>query len=149
MKYLFAAMLFLTPAFAHEYKLGDLTIDHPFARATPNGAKVGGGYLSITNKGKTADRLVSAEVSFATRVEIHEMKVADGIMRMRELPQGLAIGAGETVSLKPGGYHIMFMGLKQPLMKDEKHKAILVFEKAGKLEVDLHIEGMGGHQHAH
>lgn len=131
------------PAVAHDYKLGTLEISHPWTRATPATAQTGGGFLTITNKGTTADRLVAARSRASDRVEIHEMKMDGNVMRMRELEKGLEIPAGATVMLKPGGFHIMFMGLKAPFAKDAKVQVTLVFEKAGSLDVTLDVEALG------
>ena len=98
------------PSEAHDYKAGDLQIDHPWSRATVPTAKVAAGYLSIKNAGEEADRLVSVESEISERAEIHEMAVnAEGIMTMRPLSQGVEIPAGGSVSLEPGSYHLMFM----------------------------------------
>jgi hypothetical protein len=132
-----------TTALAHDYKAGSLKIGHPWSRATPAGAKVGGGYLSIENTGAEADRLVSVSASFSGRVEVHEMAVANGIMTMRPLDAGLVIPAGGKIELKPGGFHIMFMDLKQPLKQDERLKGVLTFEKAGPVEVEFKVESIG------
>ncbi len=136
-------------ASAHDYEVGDLTIDHPWSRATPKAAPVGAGYLTIVNKGKTADRLVSASSAISAKVEIHEMAVIDGVMRMRGLDDGIAVPAGGKVEFKPGGYHIMFIGLKQPIAKDATFKGSLTFEKAGTVAVDFKVEAMGGKPPAH
>lgn len=140
-----AALLALssTAAFAHEFKLGPLKIGHPWSRATPGGAKVGGGYLTIENTGTTPDRLVAVAAPFAARGEIHEMATKDGVMTMRELEKGVEIPPGGKVDFKPGGYHIMFQELKQPLKQDEMIKGTLTFEKAGTIEVEFKVEGMG------
>ncbi len=124
-------------------KIGSLSIDAPWARATPTGAKVGGGYLKITNGGKDADRLVGGSLPQAGRFEVHEMAVTDGVMRMRELTKGLEIRPGETVELKPGGFHLMFMELKEPLKAGSPVKGTLVFEKAGKVEVEFQVAPVG------
>ena len=152
--YLIAAMLAFTigSASAHEYKIGSLDIGHPWTRATPKGATVAGGYLKITNKGQTADRLTAAMFTGAGKVEIHEMAMSGTTARMRELKSGLEIKPGETVELKPGSFHIMFMGLKQPLEKDQRIKGSLTFEKAGSVEVEFVVEAAGvpssgGHKH--
>ena len=129
---------------AHAYDLGDLTIDQPWSRATPAAAPVGAGYLVVTNKGKADDRLVSAGADVSAKVEIHEMAVVDGVMRMRALDRGIVVPAGGKVEFKPGGYHIMFIGLKQPLAKDTSFKGTLTFEKAGTIEVEYKVQGMGG-----
>ncbi|MGO4674345.1 copper chaperone PCu(A)C [Bosea sp. 2YAB26] len=130
-------------AFAHDYKAGPLKIGHPWSRATPAGAKVGGGYLSIENTGSTPDRLIAVSAPFAGRGEIHEMAVTNGVMTMRELEKGIEIPAGAKVELKPGGFHIMFQELKQPLKQDERVKGTLTFEKAGVVEVEFKVEGIG------
>ncbi|MCA0302786.1 MAG: copper chaperone PCu(A)C [Proteobacteria bacterium] len=134
---------FATPVFAHDYKVGSLEISHPWTRATAPTAKAGGGYVVITNKGATADRLVAAESNASQKVEIHEMKMDGNVMRMRELAGGLEIPPGGSVMLKPGGYHIMFMELKAPLAKGNKVPVTLVFEKAGKVDVDFAVQDMG------
>ncbi len=131
------------PAVAHDYKLGMLEISHPWTRVTPATAQSGGGFLTITNKGTTADRLIAARSTVSGKVEVHEMKMDGNVMRMRELEKGLEIPAGATVMLKPGGYHIMFMGLKAPLAKDAKVPVTLVFEKAGSIDIVLDVEALG------
>ncbi len=147
----FPSRLILAAAFAsiaafvsaHDYTKGSLKIDRPWSRATPHGAQVAGGYLVIENRGADADRLVSATSEIAGRVEIHEMTVQDGIMKMRPLPRGLEIKPGAAAKLEPGGFHVMFMNLKRPLKQGEKFKGMLVFEKAGTLEVEFTVEAMG------
>jgi hypothetical protein len=142
---LFAAILavFTSAAQAHEYKLGALEIAHPWARATPKGALIGGGYLKITNKGTTADRLVGGSAPAAGRVELHEMTMIDGMMRMRPLAAGIEIKPGQMIEFKPGAYHVMFMDLKQPLEKGQRIKGTLTFEKAGPIEVEYVVEAVG------
>lgn len=136
-------MLVMSSAKAHDFKVGDLTIAHPWTRATPSGAKIGGGYLSITNNGKTADRLIGGSLIAAGYVEIHEMKMDGGVMKMRPLEKGLEIKPGETVKLEPGGYHLMFMDLKEPLKLDQMIKGELQFEKAGKIAVEFKVDAIG------
>lgn len=148
---MFARRLFLAaavsvlalPATAQDYKIGSLEITTPWSRATPPSARTGGGFMTITNKGTTADRLVTARSSVSDKVEIHEVQMDGSVMRMRELAKGLEIPPGATVMLKPGGYHIMFMELKAPFAKDAKVPLTLVFEKAGSLDVQLNVEAMG------
>src|ERR1700709_1335139 len=125
------------------FKLGDLTVTSPWTRATPGGAKIAGGYLKITNNGTSADRFVGAKSEATDHVEIHEMSMSDGIMRMRPSPDGLEIKPGETVELKSGGYHLMFMDLKQPLKQGDSFKATLQFEKAGSLDVNFNVNALG------
>jgi copper(I)-binding protein len=125
------------------FKLGDLTVTSPWTRATPGGARIAGGYLKITNNGTVADRFLGAKSDMTDRVEIHEMSMSDGVMKMRPLPNGLEIKPGETVELKSGGYHLMFMDLKQPLKQGDTLKATLQFEKAGALDVNFNVNALG------
>jgi copper(I)-binding protein len=141
------------PALAHDYRLGDLKIDHPWTRATPPGAKVGGGFLTITNTGTASDRLIGGSALVSSAFEVHEMKMEGNVMRMRALDKGLEIRPGQTVALKPGGYHVMFIDLKSPLKEGEMIKGTLVFERAGTIEVEYKVEARGasgahgGHHH--
>jgi periplasmic copper chaperone A len=131
-----------TPAFAQEFKGGDITIDKAWARATPKGAEVGAGYFVVNNNGDTPDRLTGGSADFA-RVEMHEMKTENGMMTMPELKNGLDIPAHGTVRFAPGGYHVMFAHLAKPLVKGEKVKATLSFERAGQVRVEFPVEGLG------
>jgi periplasmic copper chaperone A len=137
---------------AQEVKAGDLVIMQPWSRATPGGAKIAGGYLTIENKGAAADRLTAVSGDIAGKVEIHEMAMNNGVMTMRPLDKGLSIEPGKTVKLAPGGYHLMLMDLKGPLKQGEKVPLELQFEKAGKVAVSLDVQGVGaqgpaGHDH--
>ena len=150
-----AALLALlaAPAQAQEIKAGDLVITQPWSRATPGGAKIAGGFLTIENKGAAPDRLVGVAGDVAGRVEIHEMAMNNGVMTMRPLDKGLAIEPGKTVKLAPGGYHLMLMDLKNPLKQGEKVPLELQFEKAGKVALSLDVQGVGaqapaGHDHS-
>src|SRR5471030_390325 len=107
------------PALAQEFKAGDLVITQAWSRATPGGAKIGGGYLTIENKGSAPDRLVGAAADIAGKVEVNEMAMNDGVMKMRPLDKGLTIEPGKTVKLAPGGYHLMIMDLKSPLKQGD------------------------------
>ena len=140
---LIAATLLASPAWAQDYKLGSLEISQPWTRATAPTAKTGGGFVTITNKGTTPDRLIAARSATSAKAEIHEMKMDGNIMRMRELEKGLEIAPGSTVELKPGGFHIMFMGLKAPFAKDARVPITLVFEKAGSVDIELPVQAMG------
>jgi copper(I)-binding protein len=131
------------PAAAHDFKLGPLTIDHPWARATPPGAQVGGGYVTIENHGAEADRLVAATLEAAGRTELHEMKVVDGVMTMRPLDDGVELPAGSRVELKPGSFHLMFMDLAGPLKEGESIAGTLTFEKAGEVDVTFTVAPIG------
>lgn len=136
-------------ASAHEFNVGSLKIGHPWTRATPSGAKIGGGYLAITNNGTTPDKLMGGSLSSAGHVEIHEMKMDGGVMKMRPLPQGLEIKPGETIKFEPGGYHLMFMNLKSPLKQDQMVKGELQFEKAGKVAVEYKVDAIGAKPSEH
>ena len=144
---LFAAALVLTAAQAQDtsadYKLGSLQISQPWSRATPKGATVAGAYLKITNNGTTPDRLVSGSSPVAGRFEVHEVTTDNGVMKMRPLKGGLEIKPGQSVEFKPGSYHIMLLDLKQPLQKGERVKGTLTFEKAGSVDVDYMVVGVG------
>jgi periplasmic copper chaperone A len=129
---------------ADTFKVGDLTIVSPWTRATPGGAKVAGGYLKVTNNGAAADKLVGGTTDIAGRVEIHDMAMDGGVMRMRPLNAGLEIKPGQTVELSPGGYHVMFMELKRQLKQGETVKATLKFEKAGTVDVTFNVSAVGG-----
>lgn len=142
----------LSPAMAADYTVGSLKISQPWSRATPKGAAVGGGYMTITNTGTTPDRLIGGVTGISSSFEVHEMSMDGGVMKMRMLANGLEIKPGETVTLKPGGYHVMFMGLKDQLKQGDTFKGTLQFEKAGKVEVEYKVEAIaatGGGQSGH
>lgn len=123
--------------------VGPLKIDTPWTRATPGASKRGGGFMTITNTGSEADRLVTGSSSRAKKVEFHEMSMNDGVMVMRELDGGLEIPAGATVVLKPGGNHVMYMGIESPFKMGESVPTTLTFEKAGTIEVEFSVEKIG------
>lgn len=137
------ATLFAAPLRAEDVKAGDLLITQAWSRQTPAGAKVAGAYLTIENKGASADRLVSGSGDVAGRVEIHEMAMDGGVMKMRPLDKGLVIDPGKTVKFAPGGYHLMLMDLKSPLKQGDKVPVTLQFEKAGKVNLMLDVQGVG------
>jgi copper(I)-binding protein len=130
-------------ALAEEVKAGDLVITQAWSRATPGGAKVASGYLTIENKGTAPDRLIGGSADIAGSVQVHEMSMDKGVMKMRPLENGLAIEPGKTVKLAPGGNHLMMMDLKSPLKKGDKLPITLEFEKAGRVQVSLDVEGVG------
>jgi copper(I)-binding protein len=121
------------------YTLGQLVIEAPWARATPGGAQVGGGYVKITNSGKEPDRLIGGSLPVATSVKVHQMSMSGGVMKMRKVENGLEIKPGQTVELKPGSYHLMFMGLGEGLKQGQTIKGTLQFEKAGSIEVEFRV----------
>ena len=132
-----------TPASAHDYEAGSLRIAHPWARATPPRAGVAGAYMVIENTGNEADRLLGGTTDAAEKVQVHSMTMDGGIMKMRQLKDGLTIPAGETVTLAPGGYHLMLINPVAPLKEGASVPATLTFEKAGAVKVELAVEGMG------
>ena len=140
---LFAALLCTAPARAQEVTAGDLVITQAWTRATPNGAKIGGGYLTIENKGSTPDRLIGGSTDAAGRIAVHEMAMKDGVMTMRSLDNGLTIDPGKTVKLAPGGYHLMMFDPKDPLKQGDTVPVTLKFEKAGEVKVSLAVQGVG------
>jgi copper(I)-binding protein len=134
---------------AKDYKFGALEIKDPRMPATPKGAPVAGGYMIIINSGTVPDRLVGGSSSIASRFELHRMTMDDGVMRMRPVAGGLEIKPGETIELKPGSLHVMFVGLKQPVERGRSIKGTLVFEKAGTVEIEYTVEAIGGRSAPH
>ncbi|MBK1624897.1 copper chaperone PCu(A)C [Afifella marina] len=139
-----AAFVFAaTPALAHGYKLGNLEIGHPWTRATPPSATAGGGFLKITNTGDEDDRLVSASSPISGRVELHTMDMSGGVMKMRQLEDGIPVPAGATVELKPGSLHVMFIDLTAPIEEGANVPVTLTFEKAGSVDVEMSATAVG------
>jgi periplasmic copper chaperone A len=132
------------PAMSDTVTAGDLTIAGGWARAMLPGQPTGGGYLTITNKGAAADRLVSVTSESAGMVEIHTMETTDDVMVMRPVEGGLEIAPGATVELKPGGLHMMFMSVKEPFKPGASVPVTLEFEKAGKVQATLPVQATGG-----
>jgi copper(I)-binding protein len=148
---LFSTLIFASAVQAHEFKLGDIQINHPFARPTMPGQTSGGAYLGLENKGKVKDELVKAESTIANSVELHEMAMSGDVMKMREV-KDIDLDAGKLVNMQPGGgYHIMLIGLKQPLKAGNKFPLTLTFKKAGKVDVVVNVEAnasaVAEHQH--
>lgn len=129
---------------AHEFSAGTVTVAHPWARATPGGAKVGAAYMEIRAASGGGDRLLSAKVDpgVADRVEVHATTRDGGVMRMRRI-ETLPVPAGKSVLLGPSGNHLMLVDLKHPLKEGDLLKLTLVFEKAGAIEVDATVEPLG------
>lgn len=135
-----------TPAAAQAapvFERAGLRIEAPWSRATPGAVRVGAGYLRVTNTGTTPDRLLGGSTSVSDRLEVHEMSTANGVMSMRKLQDGLVIEPGKTVELRPGGLHMMFIGLHRALAEGETFKATLTFEKAGTVEIEFRVGGIG------
>ena len=138
-----AFALAVTAASAGDYKAGSLDISDPWSRVTTKGSSVDAGYMKIKNSGSTPDRLISGSSDVASKFEVHEMKMESGVAKMRPVKGGLEIKPGETVELKPGSFHVMFVGLKKPLTAGEHIKATLVLEKAGTVNVEYDVLAMG------
>jgi periplasmic copper chaperone A len=134
-----------SPAMAHGYTKGSLTIEHPWGRPSPGDTKKGAVYLTIKNKGKEADTLVSARADVSKGVEIHNTLQEDGVMKMRKVEDGLKIPAGETIKLAPGGLHIMLLDVSEKVQPGAKFPMTLVFEKAGEVEVSVQVEKSAPH----
>src|SRR5690606_12308054 len=130
-------------------KLGELEITAPSVRAMVPGAKVAGGFLTIANDGKDADKLVAVTTDGVKRVEIHEMSMQNDVMKMRPLEGGLDIPAGEKVELKSGGYHLMFIQPEKPYKEGETVPVTLEFEKAGKVTIDFPVTAQNGKKDEH
>lgn len=127
---------------AHSFKVGALSIAHPWSRQTAPGQTVGGGFLVVTNTGAKDDRLVSVSSPAAKQVQLHTMSMDGGVMRMREVTDGLPVPAHGKLELKPGGFHIMFIGLKAPFQLGAKIPAMLTFKHAGKVNVAFAVEAI-------
>jgi hypothetical protein len=125
------------------FKAGDIVIETPWIRATPRGAGVAGGYMKITNNGKEADRLLSATLEGAPRIELHEMRMHGDVMQMRPRAGGIEIKPGATAELKPGGDHLMGMDLTRGFKEGDRVKGTLTFEKAGKVEIEYRVGPVG------
>lgn len=129
-------------AVAHEYHARSLTITHPWSRETAPGQDVGGGFMVIANAGTTPDRLLGGSTPVAKALQVHEMTMDHGVMRMREVTAGLAVPAHGTLELKPGSYHLMLVGLKAPLKKGTRIPATLRFAHAGAVKVEFAVEAI-------
>jgi copper(I)-binding protein len=132
----------LETALAHEFAREGVTVAHPWARATPGGAKIGGAYLEIKAAAGKGDRLIGARSPVAGGAEIHSHITEGGIARMRRV-DAVVIPPGQSLVLGPGGYHVMLVDLNQPLKEGDLIKLTLVFEKAGEIEVDATVEPIG------
>ena len=134
------------------YQVGDLVVEAPWSRASAGGAGAGGAFMMIRNDGHHGDRLIRAESDVAARVQVHMTVMQDGVMRMRHAEDGVEVPAGGMAELKPGGFHVMLMGLKQPLQEGDSFPVTLVFERAGEITVDVRIRAAGamdaGMQHS-
>jgi copper(I)-binding protein len=150
---LFAAILMLAgasgPAYAHEHKAGPLKIVHPWVRATPAGAQIAGGFVTIINTGSTPDRLLGGTIAKGARTEVHATSIEGGIARMRPVEGGLEIKPGATVKLAPGGYHLMFSNLNGSFIDGEMVEGTLLFQKAGTVQVEFEVQSVGAQAPTH
>jgi copper(I)-binding protein len=152
MRNLAIAALFLglaAPSAAHEFKAGALLVDHPVLRVASPVSKTGAGFMTITNSGKTADRLLSVTTTASNRSDLHGTFNQGGVMQMRAQAGGVPIPAGDKVSFAPGGLHVMFIGLKAAVQPGQMIKARLLFEKAGPVDVAFKAETAAAAQHDH
>ena len=129
-------------ALATDYKAGSVEIINPWSRATPKGAKTAVGYMTIKNNGTTSERLLGGSTDAANAFQLHSMVMENGVAKMRELPS-VEIKPGETIVFTPGGSHTMFVNLKHPLSKGERVNGTLIFERAGKVQIEYSVEGIG------
>jgi copper(I)-binding protein len=125
------------------YDVGKIHIAEPWARATPKGASTGAGYMAITNNGPAPDRVVCVSSDASAQCQIHSMTMEGGVMKMRPVEGGLEILPGQTVTLKPGGLHMMLVDLKHPLEAGSSMKATLKFDHAGTIDVEYPVAAIG------
>jgi len=138
-----AAALSAPAAAAGDYDLGSIHISQPWSRATPKGAASGAGYMTLTNKGAAPDRVSCVSDDASAQCQIHTMTMEAGVMKMRPAEDGLEIKPGESVALKPGGNHMMFLSLKHPLEQGQTVKVTLKFDRAGTIDVDYPVLAIG------
>ena len=141
---LFCCALAVSPTAlcAHEYRTDSLRIDHPLARATPPGARTGAVFFTVSNAGNQTDRLLRASTPIAAGVVLHQMAFDGGVMKMRAVPS-VEVRPGGRLELKPNGYHLMLLDLKQPLKIGEKFPLTLTFERGGAILISVLVEDMG------
>ena len=144
-----ATLALAAPAPAHEqHGAGELTVEHPWARATAGGQRNGAAYVVIRNGGPEPERLVAAHAAEARAVELHSHEISpDGVARMRPV-EAIDIPPGGEARLEPGGLHIMLLGLAGPLVEGASFPLTLVFERRGEMEIEVQVESLrasGGH----
>jgi periplasmic copper chaperone A len=137
------AQISMTAARAADYDVGSIHISQPWARATPKGATSAAAYMTVTNNGKTPDRVNCVSSDASAECQIHSMTMDNGVMVMRPVEGGLEIKPGETVTLKPGGFHMMLLNLKHSLEQGNSLQATLKFDSAGTVQVDYPIAAIG------
>jgi copper(I)-binding protein len=133
---------------AHSHEKGDIQVRHPWSRATPPGATVAVGYMEIRNTGAQPDRLIAASTPVAKSVEMHVTQREGEVMKMRQV-KDFEIPARERITLRPGGSHLMLVGLERPLKKGERITMRLRFERAGALQVEVEVQDIGARKPHH
>lgn len=153
---LIAAIAILWPVkgYAHQFEMGSITITEPWTRATPGPAKAGAGYLKIRNAGGVVDRLIKVESTLSKKAQIHTHIMDGDVMKMTHVEEGVELPVNSKVSFEPNGLHIMFMGLNAPFKEGDSLPVTLYFERAGKLDIELMVRGVGAKsykktKHAH
>ena len=145
--YLFPALGLLAfgtiAAHATDYDVGSIHIAQPWSRAAPKGATTGAGFMTITNKGTASDQVNCVSSDASQQCQIHSMTMEGGVMKMRPVEGGLEIKPGQTITLKPGGFHVMFVDLKHPLERGKTVKATLKFDSAGTVDVEYPVAAIG------
>jgi copper(I)-binding protein len=142
-RYFYLSIILICPVFAgaDEFRLGDLTIDHAWARESPPTVTNGAAYMTITNAGVPVDRLLGAQAGVSDRVELHTHLMDEGMMRMRQV-DSIGLESGTSTQLGPGGHHIMFIGLRAPLKAGDHIPLTLRFERAGDIEIQVPVKTM-------
>jgi periplasmic copper chaperone A len=143
------AVMIAATSGAQEFKAGSIVIEQPWTRATPAGAKVAAGYMTIVNTGREPDRLIGGSLPHAGGFQLHDMKMDGDTMKMREKAGGLEIKPGQKLELRPAGAHVMFMNLTEPLKQGETLKGQLRFEKAGTVDIQYKVEAPGAQTTGH
>ncbi len=138
----------LLAAFVAMPAMAQVSVENAWARATPPGAKIGAGYFTLRNTGSVADRLLSVASPAAARVETHVTVKEGDVSRMREV-KGYEIPAKGSLELKPGGSHLMFVDIKAPFKEGQRIDAVLKFEKAGEVKVQVEVRPLGSASHEH
>ena len=128
---------------AGDYDLGSIHISQPWSRATPKGAASGAGYMTLTNRGSAPEKVSCVSDEASAKCQIHSMTMDGGVMKMRPVEGGLEIKPGESVTLKPGGFHMMFLDLKHPLEQGQTVRATLKFDRAGTIDVEYPVLAIG------
>lgn len=135
-----AAITLLSPLAMAQTATGNLSVEHVWARSSAVSSQNAAVYLTLSNHGKTADRLLAASTAYASQSQIHRSSIENGVMQMREITDGIAVLPGKTVKFAPGGLHVMLLGIKQPLKSGEHFPLTLRFEKAGERQIEVKVQ---------